>query len=46
MVEEIALVGPMEKIRDELPRWRDTVVTSLLVGGPPSYLEQIAKIVW
>jgi F420-dependent oxidoreductase-like protein len=46
MVEEIALVGPMEKIRDELPRWRDTVITSLLVGGPPQYLEQIAKIVW
>jgi F420-dependent oxidoreductase-like protein len=46
MVEEIALVGPMDKIRDELPRWRDTVITSLLVGGPPQYLEQIAKVVW
>ena len=34
MVEDVALVGPIEKIRDELPRWRDTCITTFLVGGP------------
>ena len=38
MVEDVALVGPIEKIRDELPRWRDTCITTFLVGGPASAL--------
>jgi F420-dependent oxidoreductase-like protein len=46
MVEEVALVGPVAKIKDELHRWRDSVATSLLIGGPPQFLEMVAKIVW
>lgn len=44
LVEEVALIGPADKIRDELQRWRGTVVTSLLIGGPPEFLETAAKI--
>ena len=36
MVEDVALVGPIEKIREELPRWRDTCITTFLVSGPAS----------
>ena len=34
MVEDIALVGPPDKIRDELGRWDETVVTTMLISGP------------
>jgi alkanesulfonate monooxygenase SsuD/methylene tetrahydromethanopterin reductase-like flavin-dependent oxidoreductase (luciferase family) len=45
MVEDVYLVGPPEKIRDDLERWRDTCITTLLVSGPPPLLEQIAELV-
>jgi F420-dependent oxidoreductase-like protein len=45
MVEDVYLVGPPEKIRDDLQRWRDSCVTTLLVSGPPSLLEQVAELV-
>ena len=44
MVEDVALVGPADKIAAELPRWRDTCVTTFLVQGPPPLLEQIADV--
>ena len=34
MVEDVALVGPPEKIREELSAWRDTCITTMLVSGP------------
>ncbi len=45
MVEDIALVGPLGKIKDELVEWKRTVVTTLLVGGPPAMLRTIADLV-
>jgi hypothetical protein len=45
MVEDVALVGPIEKIREELPRWRDTSITTFLVGGPASALEGYADAI-
>jgi F420-dependent oxidoreductase-like protein len=45
MVEDVYLVGPMEKIKDDLQAWRASCVTTLLVGGPPPLLEMIAKVV-
>lgn len=44
LVEDIALIGPLGKIKDELQEWKRTVVTTLLVGGPPSLLQTIAKV--
>jgi F420-dependent oxidoreductase-like protein len=45
MVEEVALVGPKEKIRDDLEAWRESMVTTLLVGGPPSVVRTMAELV-
>jgi F420-dependent oxidoreductase-like protein len=45
MVEDVALVGPIEKIREELPRWRETCLTTMLVGGPPQVLRAVAEII-
>ncbi|MEX0756937.1 MAG: LLM class flavin-dependent oxidoreductase, partial [Acidimicrobiia bacterium] len=45
MVEDVALVGPPEKIAAELPRWRDTVVTTLAIQGPPELLKLAADLV-
>ena len=45
MVEDTALIGPAGKIKDELAEWERTVVTTLLVGGPPATLRQVAEIV-
>jgi F420-dependent oxidoreductase-like protein len=45
MVEEIALIGPRDKIRDDLEIWRESMVTSILVGGPPTLLRTMAELV-
>jgi F420-dependent oxidoreductase-like protein len=45
MVEDTALIGPIEKIRDDLAKWKGTVLTTMLVGGPPQLLEAVAKVV-
>ncbi|MQA25029.1 MAG: LLM class F420-dependent oxidoreductase [Micromonosporaceae bacterium] len=45
LVEDVALVGPPAKIRDDLARWRETVVTTLLVTGDAATLRAIADIV-
>ena len=45
MVEDVALIGPVGKIKDELPKWKDSVLTTMLVAGPPQLLETIAKVV-
>lgn len=45
LIEDIALVGPVEKIRDDLARWEETCITTLLVSGPPVALEVIADTI-
>ncbi len=45
MVEAVALVGPPAKIADDLAAWEESVVNTLVVGGPPPLLEGIADIV-
>jgi F420-dependent oxidoreductase-like protein len=45
MVEDVYLIGPKEKIRDDLEAWRDSCVTTMLVSGPPSMLEEIDELV-
>jgi len=43
LVEDTSLIGPAEKIRDELAAWEETVVTSLLLRGDAATLEKIAN---
>ncbi len=45
MVEEIALIGPREKIRDELALWEESVVTTILVGGGVEAMRTMAELV-
>jgi F420-dependent oxidoreductase-like protein len=44
LVEDIALVGPAAKIRDELQQWESTVLTSLIVQAEPRLLPTIADV--
>jgi F420-dependent oxidoreductase-like protein len=44
MVEDVALVGPAGKIREELHRWEDTCLTTILLSGPPTLLPVLADI--
>jgi F420-dependent oxidoreductase-like protein len=45
MVEDIALIGPREKIRDDLEAWRESMATSLLVSGDVPTLRTLAELV-
>ena len=45
LVEDVALIGPKEKIRDDLEKWRESNVTTMIVSGPPQQLESIAELV-
>ena len=45
MVEDVALVGPPDKIRGELEQWRDTCITTFLVSGPKQVLAPYAEMI-
>jgi F420-dependent oxidoreductase-like protein len=45
LIEELTLIGPADKIRHDLDAWRDSSVTTLLVGGDPSMLRKAAEVV-
>ncbi len=41
LIEDVALVGPPEKIRHEMARWEETVITTMLVQGPPELIRAL-----
>ncbi len=45
LIEAMALIGPREKIRDDLARWRESIVTTLLVSGDVATLRTAAELV-
>ena len=45
MVEDVALIGPVAKIHEELPMWRDTVITTMLLSGPPELMRMAASLI-
>jgi F420-dependent oxidoreductase-like protein len=45
LVEQLTLIGPKDKIRDDLEAWRESIVTTILVGGDPATLRTAAEIV-
>ena len=46
LVDAVSLIGPKERIRDRLEAWRETPVTTLIVGSPqPEALEVLAGLV-
>ena len=45
LIEELSLIGPPEKIRDDLAKWRESIVTTLLVSGDAATLRTVAELV-
>jgi F420-dependent oxidoreductase-like protein len=45
LVEQLTLIGSKEKIRHDLEAWRESIVTTLLVGGDPATLRTAAELV-
>ncbi len=45
MVEDVALIGPPDKIRDDLAAWRETCLTTVLLNGRATQLEMLADLV-
>ncbi len=45
MVEDVALVGPPDKIRDEIPKWKETCLTTVLLTGRADQLEMLADLI-
>jgi F420-dependent oxidoreductase-like protein len=45
LVEKLALIGPADKIRHDLGAWRDSIATTLLVGGDAGMIRQAAELV-
>jgi F420-dependent oxidoreductase-like protein len=45
LVEQLTLIGPRDKIRHDLEAWRDSIVTTLLIGGDPATLRTAAELV-
>ncbi len=45
LVEQLALIGPADKIRHDLEAWRDSIATTLLIGGDPAMVRTAAELV-
>jgi F420-dependent oxidoreductase-like protein len=45
LVEQLALIGPAAKIRNELAAWRESIVTTLLIGGDAGMIRTAAELV-
>lgn len=45
LIEDTALIGPKEKIRDDLEGWKESIATTLLVSGSTETLRTIAELV-
>jgi len=45
LVEQLALIGPEDKIRHDLEAWRESVVTTLLISGDAATVHRVAEIV-
>jgi F420-dependent oxidoreductase-like protein len=45
LIEQMSLIGSREKIRDDLQRWRESIVTTLLISGDAATLRAAAELV-
>ena len=43
LIDDVALVGPAERIRDRAQRWEESIVDTLLLGGPWEIIEPAAR---
>lgn len=45
LVDELALIGPEDKIRHDLEAWRDSIVTTILIHGDAATVRRVAALV-
>lgn len=45
LCEQVALIGPAAKIRDDLAAWEESCITTLLLSGPPTMLRTMSELV-
>ena len=45
LIEQLSLIGPREKIRDDLDKWRESIVTTLLITGDMETVRAAAELV-
>jgi F420-dependent oxidoreductase-like protein len=45
LVEELALIGPEDKVRDDIEAWRESIATTMLIGGDATTVRLVAELV-
>jgi alkanesulfonate monooxygenase SsuD/methylene tetrahydromethanopterin reductase-like flavin-dependent oxidoreductase (luciferase family) len=45
LIEQMSLIGPADKIKDDVEKWRESFVTTLLIAGDVNTVRQAAEIV-
>jgi F420-dependent oxidoreductase-like protein len=45
LIEQVSLIGSREKIREDLEKWRESAVTTLLISGDVATLRDAAELV-
>jgi hypothetical protein len=45
LIEDLTLIGPKDRIRDQMAAWRESIVTTILVGGDVVTLRTAAELV-
>jgi hypothetical protein len=45
LIEQLTLIGPPDRIRHDLEAWRESSVTTLLIGGDSATLRSAAELV-
>ena len=43
LIEDVALIGPKEKIRDDLEGWKESIATTLLIAGSTDTMQTMAE---
>ena len=45
LIEKLSLIGPKEKLREDIEAWRESIVTTLLVAGDVNTIRTAAEVV-
>lgn len=45
LIDELSLIGPRERIADTLEKWRESIVTTLLIAGDDNTVRTAAELV-
>jgi alkanesulfonate monooxygenase SsuD/methylene tetrahydromethanopterin reductase-like flavin-dependent oxidoreductase (luciferase family) len=45
LIEELSLIGTREKIREDLEKWRESVVTTILISGDVPTIRAAAELI-